>query len=138
MLRCGSLQLSCALGRSGVTHMKREGDGATPAGRLRLERLIVRRDRLPGPHAALPVRAMRMDDAWCEDVRHGHYNCPTRLPSSAGHDSMWREDHLYDIVGVLDWNLRPRVRGSAAPSSSIFAAQGSGRQPGASPCAEGT
>ena len=97
--------------------MKREGDGATPAGRLRLERLIVRRDRLPGPHAAVPVRAMRMDDGWCEDVRHGRYNCPIRLPSAAGHETMWREDRLYDVVGVLDWNLRPRIRGLG---SAIF------------------
>ena len=30
---------------------------------------------------------------------------------------MWRDDHLYDVVGVLDWNLRPRVRGKG---SAIF------------------
>ena len=116
-LRCGSLTLPCALGRGGVTHMKREGDGATPAGRHRLLRLVVRRDRLPGPHAALPASAMRRDDGWCEDPRHGRYNCPVRLPSAAGHDAMWRDDHLYDVVGVLDWNMRPRVRGRG---SAIF------------------
>jgi L,D-peptidoglycan transpeptidase YkuD (ErfK/YbiS/YcfS/YnhG family) len=53
---------------------------------------------------------MRPDEGWCEDPRHGRYNCPIRLPSSAGHETMWRDDRLYDIVGVLDWNLRPRVR----------------------------
>ena len=30
---------------------------------------------------------------------------------------MWRDDHLYDIVGVLDWNISPRVRGRG---SAIF------------------
>jgi L,D-peptidoglycan transpeptidase YkuD (ErfK/YbiS/YcfS/YnhG family) len=30
---------------------------------------------------------------------------------------MWRDDNLYDVVGVLDWNLRPRVRGRG---SAIF------------------
>jgi L,D-peptidoglycan transpeptidase YkuD (ErfK/YbiS/YcfS/YnhG family) len=97
--------------------MKREGDGATPAGRLRLQRLIIRRDRLPGPGAALPAQAMRPDDGWCEDASHGRYNCPIRLPSVAGHETMWRDDHLYDVVGVLDWNLRPRIRGLG---SAIF------------------
>ena len=29
VLRCGALTFQCALGRSGVTHLKREGDGAT-------------------------------------------------------------------------------------------------------------
>lgn len=117
LLRCGSLTLACALGSGGVSHFKREGDGATPAGRYRLLSLIVRRDRVPGPRAALPSRAMRRDDGWCEDPRHGRYNCPIRLPTSARRETMWREDALYDIVGVLDWNLSPRIRGRG---SAIF------------------
>ena len=55
LLRCGSLTLRCALGRAGVTHLKREGDGATPAGRHRLLSLIVRPDR-PRPRSAVPIR----------------------------------------------------------------------------------
>lgn len=117
LLRCGALSLPCAIGRSGVLHLKREGDGGTPAGRHRLLSLYVRRDRLPGPRSPLAIRAMRKNDGWSEDVRHGRYNCPIRLPSSAGHETMWREDSLYDIVGVLDWNMRPRVRGRG---SAIF------------------
>jgi len=117
LLRCGPLVLPCALGRAGVTHLKREGDGATPAGRHRLLSLYVRRDRVAGPRAAVPMRAMRRNDGWCEDPRNGRYNCPIRLPSSAGHETMWRADRLYDIVGVLDWNLRPRIRGRG---SAIF------------------
>ena len=117
LLRCGSLQLPCALGRSGVTHLKREGDGATPAGRLRLLSLILRPDRGPPPRAALPSHVMRPNDGWCEDARSGRYNRPIRLPARDGHETMWRADHLYDIVGVLDWNLSPRVRGRG---SAIF------------------
>ena len=94
--------------------MKREGDGATPAGRLRLLSLIVRPDRAR-PRSALSIRALRKSDGWCEDSRHGSYNRPIQLPSPAGHETMWREDRLYDIVGVLDWNISPRAsrRGSA-------------------------
>ena len=116
LLRCGALSLKCALGRSGVTHMKREGDGATPVGRLRLLSLIVRPDRMR-PQSALPMHVLRRSDGWCEAPRHGSYNRPIRLPSSAGHDSMWRDDHLYDIVGVLDWNILPRISGRG---SAIF------------------
>jgi L,D-peptidoglycan transpeptidase YkuD (ErfK/YbiS/YcfS/YnhG family) len=110
LLRCGSLALPCALGRSGVTHLKREGDGATPAGRHRLLSLYHRGDRLLRPPTPLPLRPMRKNDSWCEDASHGRYNRPIRLPSSAGHETMWRADDLYDIVGVLDWNFRPLVR----------------------------
>lgn len=116
-LRCGALVLQCALGCSGVTHLKREGDGATPAGRLRLLSLIVRPDRLKRPRAGVPIRVMRRNDGWCEDSRHGRYNCPIRLPHPAGHETMWRDDSLYDVVGVLDWNMRPRIRGRG---SAIF------------------
>jgi L,D-peptidoglycan transpeptidase YkuD (ErfK/YbiS/YcfS/YnhG family) len=114
-LVCGALTLACALGRSGVSHLKREGDGATPAGRLRLLSLYVRADRLIRPPTSLAVRVMGKRDGWCEAPRHGSYNRPIRLPSAAGHETMWRADHLYDIVGVLDWNFRPRAsyRGSA-------------------------
>jgi L,D-peptidoglycan transpeptidase YkuD (ErfK/YbiS/YcfS/YnhG family) len=100
-----------------VTHLKREGDGATPAGRYRLLYLYYRNDRLLPPRTALLTTRLRVDDGWCEDPGHGRYNCAIRLPSSAGHETMRREDHLYDIVGVLDWNMRPRVRGRG---SAIF------------------
>ena len=117
LLCCGPLRLPCALGRSGVTHGKREGDGATPAGRHRLAALRVRRDRLPGPRSRLPARVIRRDDGWCDDAGDGRYNRPIRLPDRAGHERMWRDDGLYDIVGILGWNLRPRIRGRG---SAIF------------------
>lgn len=117
LLRYGALLLPCALGRSGISHMKREGDRATPAGRLRLLSLIVRPDRGPPPSTALPLRFMRRNDGWCEDATSGLYNRPIRIPSRAGHETMWRDDPLYDIVGVLDWNIVPRIRGRG---SAIF------------------
>ncbi len=30
---------------------------------------------------------------------------------------MWRKDRLYDVVGVMDYNIRPRLRGRG---SAIF------------------
>jgi L,D-peptidoglycan transpeptidase YkuD (ErfK/YbiS/YcfS/YnhG family) len=115
VLVCGPLRIPCALGRSGISRLKWEGDGATPAGRHRLLYLYVRRDRVAGPRSLVPTRPLRRDDGWCEDATHGRYNRPIRLPSPAGHETMWRDDNLYDIVGVLDWNMSPRVsrRGSA-------------------------
>jgi len=38
-LMAGPFRLPVALGRSGILANKREGDGATPAGRFRLRRL---------------------------------------------------------------------------------------------------
>lgn len=115
LLLCGSLRLPCALGRGGVTRLKREGDGATPAGRYPLEALIVRRDRLPGPRTCVPARAMRPTDAWEEAPRSGRYNRLVHRHAASAGDRLWREDRLYDVVGVLGWNRRERgsYRGSA-------------------------
>lgn len=117
IIRCGGLIFPCALGRSGITRLKREGDGASPAGRHRLLCLYYRHDRTAHPRSALPTRILRPNDGWCEDPAHGRYNCAVRLPSAAAHESMWRNDPLYDVVGVLDWNLSPRIRGRG---SAIF------------------
>ena len=40
---------------------------------------------------------------------------PVRLPYPARHEELWRDDGVYDIIGVLGWNLTPVMpgRGSA-------------------------
>lgn len=117
LLRAGAFTFSCALGRTGITRLKREGDGATPAGRYRLLKLLVRRDRLPGPATRVPSTFIRAEDGWCEDPADGRYNRLVRLAPGSNADRLRRDDRLYDITGILDWNLRPRVRGRG---SAIF------------------
>ena len=39
------------------------------------------------------------------------------LPHSGSHERLWRDDRLYDIIGVLGWNDDPVVRGRG---SAIF------------------
>lgn len=129
-LAIGPWRLSCALGRSGVARRKREGDGATPAGRLRLVGLLGRRDRRIARLVARPVAAIRPDHAWCEAPDSPAYNRLVRLPHPAASDPMIRDDRLYDLVGVLDWNLGPRpIRGRG---SAIFLHQS---RPGYGPSA---
>ncbi len=115
ILRAGALTLPVALGRSGIRANKFEGDGATPRGRFRLVRLWWRADRHPRPRTALPVRAIRPDDGWCEDPADRHYNRPIKVPAGSMADRLTRADALYDFVIELDHNTRPRVsgRGSA-------------------------
>lgn len=107
--------LPVALGRSGIKANKREGDGGTPRGIFRLKRLWWRRDRLPRPITALPVRPIGPEDAWSEDPQDRRYNRPVRRPAGAPGDRLMREDHLYDLIIEIDHNDRPRIagRGSA-------------------------
>ncbi len=63
----------------------------------------------------MPLRQITKTLGWCEDPASGAYNRLIRLPNRAGHETLWREDGLYDVVIVLDYNICPRVkyRGSA-------------------------
>jgi L,D-peptidoglycan transpeptidase YkuD (ErfK/YbiS/YcfS/YnhG family) len=105
LLVAGGLVVPCALGRSGIRRHKREGDGATPAGRWRLVSVLVRSDRLPHPATALPVSPIGPNDGWCDDPRDRRYNRRVDLPFPHSHERLWREDRLYDVVIVLDYNL---------------------------------
>lgn len=111
----GGLNLPCALGPAGIFTDKREGDGATPRAALEVRRVWRRADRGPRPTTSAPVRVTRPNDGWCDDARHRRYNRPVTLPFPASHETMWREDGLYDLVVELGWNDRPvrRGRGSA-------------------------
>lgn len=109
--------LPCALGRSGRKALKREGDGATPCGRFRLEGVYYRADRSPRPRTGLPVRPITRTDEWCDAVGDRNYNRPVRHPYPASAEAMWRSDGLYDVVVVLNYNLKPRLRGRG---SAIF------------------
>lgn len=111
------LVLRCALGKGGVrlAAEKREGDGATPAATMPLRRVFFRADRGPPPRCAVPVEPIALDDGWCDDPSHALYNRRLQVPSAASHERLWRDDHLYDVIGVLGWNDAPveRDRGSA-------------------------
>ncbi len=104
-----------ALGRGGVRADKREGDGATPEGVLPLRRVLFRPDRGAAPSAQVPVTPLSPADGWCDDPRLAAYNQLVTLPIDGSAETLWRDDTLYDIIGVLGWNdspVRPG-RGSA-------------------------
>jgi L,D-peptidoglycan transpeptidase YkuD (ErfK/YbiS/YcfS/YnhG family) len=117
VVEAGPLRLPCALGRGGRRHGKREGDGATPRATLRPLAVRYRPDRGRRPATHLPVGVIRPGDGWCDDPRDRRYNRPVALPFPASHERMHRDDALYDVVVILDWNMRPAVRGRG---SAIF------------------
>lgn len=117
LLRCGDLEVRCALGRGGVTADKREGDGASPLGIWPMRCVFYRPDRLPAPPLAhgLEVFALAPDDLWCDDPAHPDYNLRVKFPHPASCETLWREDHLYDVIVPLGYNDDPihSGRGSA-------------------------
>nr|WP_246748908.1 L,D-transpeptidase family protein [Rhizobium setariae] len=115
IVQAGHLTFPAALGRSGRTSTKKEGDGATPITTMRLLHGYYRSDRLIAPKTSLALTAIRQDMLWCDAPADASYNTLVRAPFQPSHEKMTREDHLYDICLVMDWNIssRQRNRGSA-------------------------
>jgi L,D-peptidoglycan transpeptidase YkuD (ErfK/YbiS/YcfS/YnhG family) len=111
------LRFRVTTGKAGIAAYKTEGDGATPAGKLRLLRVLYRADRGRAPLCGVPVEPLSPSDGWCDDPEDAAYNRMVRLPYGARHEALWRTDTLYDIIGVLDWNTSPVVK---ARGSAIF------------------
>lgn len=119
IIRVSGLTIPCALGKGGISASKREGDGATPLATMRPLAVYFRGDRrLAGlAQARLPRILIRKDDGWCDAPCDRRYNRPVRTPYPASHEMMLREDQLYNVCIVLDWNIRPAIRNRG---SAIF------------------
>jgi L,D-peptidoglycan transpeptidase YkuD (ErfK/YbiS/YcfS/YnhG family) len=109
LLQAGHFSLPCAIGAGGVSRQKREGDGATPAGRFRLLAGFFK-PTAPRPSGPWPLQPIQISDGWCDDPDAPAYNRLTPLPSRYNCEQMWRNDGLYDLVVVLDYNIWPRRR----------------------------
>jgi L,D-peptidoglycan transpeptidase YkuD (ErfK/YbiS/YcfS/YnhG family) len=109
----------CALGPAGVVpaQVKREGDGATPAGAWPLRRVLYRPDRRSAPATMLAVQSISPSDGWCDAADDPAYNRPVQLPYPASAERLWREDGIYDLVVVLGHNDDPVTPGAG---SAIF------------------
>lgn len=115
--RIAGRALPCSVGRGGIVPaaLKREGDGATPAGVLQIVGALFRADRLAAvavPDWALPIGP---GDLWSDDGRDAAYNHLVKAPHRFSHERLRRADPLYDLVLVTDWNWPEAVpgRGSA-------------------------
>ena len=98
-------RFSCVVGRGGIRPVKREGDGATPAGDFGLLGILCRRDRvkwrqLPG------ARPIRRFDVWSDDPGDPRYNqfVASGHPYPWSHERLWRSDRMYDVVIPVAYN----------------------------------
>jgi L,D-peptidoglycan transpeptidase YkuD (ErfK/YbiS/YcfS/YnhG family) len=114
-LRAGGSIVPCAIGAAGIRRAKREGDGATPAGGFACLGGFFEAAAAPRPRAHFTLQPIKKDMGWCDDPRAASYNRLVRLPSRFGHETLRRDDGLYNLVIVIDYNFirRAKHRGSA-------------------------
>ncbi len=115
LLIAGGRVIRCALGRSGIGIKRGEGDGITPLGVHGLVEAYIRMDRVPIRASHFPLLEINESDGWCDAAGDANYNRHVTLPYPASYERMKRDDHLYDVVVVMDHNITSRmtVGGSA-------------------------
>ncbi|AQX28559.1 L,D-peptidoglycan transpeptidase YkuD, ErfK/YbiS/YcfS/YnhG family [Bartonella sp. JB63] len=117
ILCIGQHRLFCALGRTGISAFKREGDGATPLANMRCLGGFRSNFYRYFPRSTLAIRHIHARDGWCDASGDANYNRFVSLPYRKSAEKMQREDGLYDIGLILDWNITER---KMAKGSAIF------------------
>ena len=54
---------------------------------------------------------------WCDDPKSKDYNKPIEFPFKYKAEKLYKKDHTYDIVLVLNYNLSPIIKNKG---SAIF------------------
>jgi len=113
LMRIGSQHALCAIGTAGIGVKSKEGDGRTPIGRFQI--IGWRRRAEAWPVFRADSRPIRNFDGWCDDPAVFAYNRYVHLPFRARCETLTRSDGVYDALGFIDYNTRPRIlgRGSA-------------------------
>ena len=95
----------------------KEGDNITPKGIFRLIRVYYRSDRIKNIKTSLKKSKIKKSMGWCDDPESKFYNKLIRIPSSAKHEKLYRNDHLYDLILVINYNTNPIIKNKG---SAIF------------------
>jgi len=117
ILRFGPRVFQASIGRNGTTARKREGDGKTPIATMPLLYGYTAARKPVWPASPLRLKRSETRRGWCDDPASPNYNRPVRLPFDGGYELLRRNDHIYDAVIVLAWNITSRVRNRG---SAIF------------------
>ena len=110
-------QFRCSVGKSGFSKNKKEGDGFTPVGTFFIENIYYRDDRINNLDTKINKIIISESDGWCDDPSHKKYNQLIRFPFNFSAEKLFREDELYNVVCVLNYNTNPVTPGIG---SAIF------------------
>ena len=116
-LKYKNLKFRCALGKAGIKKKEKEGDNATPKGIFKITRLYYRPDRIKNIITAVKKIKIKKNIGWCDDPNSHFYNQQISLPNKFGHEKLYRNDNLYDLVLVLNYNTNPIIKNKG---SAIF------------------
>ena len=116
-LKYKNLKFRCALGKAGIGKKKIEGDNITPKGVFRIVKIYYRKDRLKKLSSKFTLIEITKSMGWCDDPKSKKYNQLIKLPSQFSHEKLHRKDNIYDLILVLNYNIKPTIKNKG---SAIF------------------
>ena len=108
-------KVKCSIGKRGIGLKRKEGDLITPIGQYKIKHVMYRKDRIKKIHSKLRKIIIKKNMGWCDDPKSRNYNKLITLPLNLSYEKLFRRENIYDIVFVLDYNMRPvkKNKGSA-------------------------
>ena len=100
----------CSIGKRGIGYKKKEGDLITPKGRYRIKYILYRKDKVKRILTKIKKIIIKKNMAWCDDPNSKRYNKLIKLPSSFSYEKLYRNDNVYDIILVLNYNMKPIIK----------------------------
>ena len=109
-LKYKDFKFKCALGKAGVGKKKIEGDNITPKGTFEIVKIYYRSDRIKKIYSKIKLFKINKKMGWCNDPISKKYNQLIKLPSKYTHEKLYRQDNVYDLVVVLNYNTTPIIK----------------------------
>tara|TARA_B100000886_G_scaffold337477_1_gene298254 strand:- start:707 stop:1207 length:501 start_codon:yes stop_codon:yes gene_type:complete len=108
-------KVKCAIGKRGIGLKKKEGDLITPIGQYNIKYILFRKDRIKVIQSKLKKTPIQKNMGWCDDPKSKKYNKLVNLPFSYGYEQLFKREKTYDIILVLNYNMKPvkKNKGSA-------------------------
>jgi len=116
-LKYKNIKFRCALGKGGVKKKEKEGDNITPKGTFKILNIYYRADRIKKLKLFIKKIKIKKNMGWCDDPKSQYYNKQIRLPSRFSHEKLYRHDNLYDLIAVINYNIKPIIKNKG---SAIF------------------
>jgi L,D-peptidoglycan transpeptidase YkuD (ErfK/YbiS/YcfS/YnhG family) len=116
-LKYKNLKFRCALGKAGIGKKKIEGDNITPRGTFNIVKIYYRSDRIKKISSKFKIIKITKNMGWCDDPKSKKYNQPIKLPTKYSHEILYRRNNIYDLIIVLNYNMKPIIKNKG---SAIF------------------
>ena len=87
----------------------------TPKGAYNISMLLYRKDRVKNLKSRIKKTIINKDMGWCDDPKSKDYNKLIKLPFKYNHERIYINENIYDIILVLNYNMKPikKNKGSA-------------------------